>query len=144
MKPENDKFKQFLQTQGLKLTPERREILSGAFSLHTHFDAERLYDTLRERGSRLSRATVYRTLPLLVDSGLIRETLRCEGKSSYEHTYGHEHHDHLLCVNCGKIIEFCEDNINRLRDAICRQHDFEPVECRLGIRGLCKKCRGKK
>jgi len=140
----NEKFKNFLKSKGLKFTPERKTILEGVFSLHKHFDTEELYEKLRKQGKHLSRATIYRTLPLLVESDLIRETLRCQERVSYEHTFGHTHHDHLLCIGCGKIIEFKEEKIERLQEAICKKYGFKTVEHRLGIKGYCRKCGKKK
>ncbi|GAG53227.1 unnamed protein product, partial [marine sediment metagenome] len=100
------KFDEHLAQKGLKFTPARRTILKGAFSSHKHFDTDTLYEKLRAKGENISRATIYRTLPLLAESGLVKETLRCQGKVSYEHIFGHEHHDHMVCIKCGKVIEF--------------------------------------
>jgi Fur family ferric uptake transcriptional regulator len=136
-----DEFIKYLKKEGLKLTPEREAVLDGVFSIHKHFNADELYDKIRAQNKRISRASVYRTLPLLVNSGLVNETLRCQGTTSYEHTYGHEHHDHLVCIKCGKIIEFKEDKIEELQDAVCKRYGFLPTEHKLGIKGYCKKCR---
>ncbi|MCD6413544.1 MAG: transcriptional repressor [Elusimicrobia bacterium] len=136
-------FKEFLKGRGLKFTPERKAVLREVFSLHRHFDAETLYQELYRKKVRISRASVYRTLPLLVKSGLIAETLRCQGKTSYEHIYGHGHHDHMLCIGCGKVIEFRSEKIEKLQNEICRRHGFKPVEHRLGIKGYCRECQRK-
>jgi Fur family ferric uptake transcriptional regulator len=138
-----EEFKDFLKSKGLKFTPERKIILEEVFSLHKHFDVDRLYEKLYRDGKHLSRATIYRTLPLLVESKLIRETLRCQSKISYEHIFGHGHHDHLLCIKCGKVIEFKEERMERIQEAICKKYGFRAVEHRLGIRGYCRKCRKK-
>ena len=135
-----EKFKNYLKSKGLKFTPERQTILEGVFSLHNHFDVEEIFEKIRKRGEYISRATIYRTIPLLVESGLMREALRCHDKVHYEHIFGHGHHDHLVCVKCGRIIEFKYDKIETLQDAICKKYDFRPIEHRLGIRGYCKKC----
>ena len=101
------KFRAYLKNKGLKFTPEREEILETVFSIHKHFDVEELYDILRGRSKNISRATIYRTLPLLIESHLIQETLHCTGNTKYEHVYGHEHHDHLVCIKCGN--DLCEE-----------------------------------
>jgi Fur family transcriptional regulator, ferric uptake regulator len=137
------KFNDYLKDRGLKYTPQRKVILKKALSVHNHFDADGLYDKLRTDHPFLSRATVYRTLPLLVKAGLVRETMRCQGRASYEHTFGHEHHDHLICIKCGKITEFKDEKMEKLQNQICKKHRFLPVEHRLGIRGYCAKCRPK-
>ncbi|MEW6618890.1 MAG: Fur family transcriptional regulator [bacterium] len=133
-------FRDYLNQKGLKFTPEREVVLEEVFSTHKHFDVDQLYDRLRKRDEHISRATIYRTLPLLVESNLIKETFRYQGRASYEHTFGHDHHDHLFCIECGKVIEFKEEQIERLQDEICKRYGFEPVEHRLGIRGYCKMC----
>lgn len=140
---QDDKFRIYLKSNGLRFTPERRFILGEIFSSHRHFDVEELYQRLRRKGKSISRATIYRTLPLLVESGLVREALRCQDRVHYEHTLGHEHHDHLLCIKCGRVIEFKDEAIEKLQDGICKRYGFKPIEHRLGIRGYCKVCSGK-
>jgi len=135
-----DKFKNYLAKKGLKFTPERETILEEVFTFHNHFDIDQLYEKIHRRDRALSRATIYRTIPHLVNCGLIREVLRCQNRTQYEHIFGHEHHDHLVCVKCGNVIEFNEKRIEKLQDEICKKYDFTPVEHRLGIRGYCKRC----
>jgi len=135
-----ERFSGYLKEKKLKLTPERHIILDGIFSFHRHFDVEELYERLRKNGEKLSRATIYRAMPLFIESGFIKEILHCRGKASYEHVFGHEHHDHLLCIKCGRIIEFKDDKIEELQDKVCKRYGFKPVEHRLGIRGYCKRC----
>jgi len=131
-----DKFRSYLRSKGLKFTPQRSFILEGIFSFRGHFNVDQLYEKLR----RISRATIYRTLSLLVKSGLIEETFRCQDKTSYEYIFGREHHDHLLCIKCGKIIEFREDKIEKLQEEVCKRYGFTPIEHRLGIKGYCEEC----
>jgi len=138
-----DEFRNYLKERGLKFTPERQLILKGVFSLHKHFDIDQLWEKLHRKDRRLSRATIYRTLPLLVECNLIQETLRCQGRVQYEHIFGHEHHDHLVCLKCGKIIESREERIEKLQEEICKRYHFKAVEHRLGIRGYCQKCQNK-
>ncbi len=135
-----DEFRIYLRKNGLKFTPERTLILKAVFSLRKHFDIDQLWEKLHKKDNRLSRATIYRTLPLLVDCNLIQETLRCQGRVHYEHIFGHKHHDHMVCLKCGKIIEFRNEEIETLQKEVCKKHHFKPVEHRLGIRGYCKKC----
>ena len=133
-------FRNYLKERGLKFTPERQLILKTVFSLHQHFDIDQLWERLHRKDRRLSRATIYRTLPLLIDSGLIQETFRCQEKVSYEHTFGHKHHDHMLCLKCGKVIEFRDERIEKLQEAVCKKYGFKVIQHRLGIRGYCEKC----
>ncbi len=134
-------FKSFLKQRGLKYPRKRKQILEEVSSLHRHFTADLLYDKLRQQKKNISRATVYRCLPLLVDSGILRETVSLEGKNNYELNQKNQHHDHLLCVACGRIIEFQEKRVERLKDYICRKNQFSPLEHKLEIKGYCRKCR---
>ena len=136
----NNKFREYLKKGNLKFTPERKFIIDAIFTLHKHFNTDQLYEWIHPKHKNISRATIYRTLPLLVDSGLIRETLRCQGRASYEHIFGHNHHDHLLCIGCGKIIEFMEPKIEKLQKAVCRKFSFHAIDHKLGIKGYCEKC----
>jgi len=138
-----EKFIDYLKRKGLKFTPERKRILKEVFSLHKHFDVDELYDQLRKKKQYLSRASIYRTIPLLIESGLIQETFRCKEKINYEYILGHKHHDHLLCIKCGEVIEFSEEKIEKLQEAVCKKYGYKLVEHRLGIKGYCKKCQGK-
>jgi Fur family ferric uptake transcriptional regulator len=143
VKEGEEKFRDFLRSKGLKFTPERRSILREALSLHQHFDVEMLYRRLGRKREKISLATVYRTIPLLVESGMIKEALRRQGHVTYEHVYGHRHHDHLVCVVCGKTIEFFDTKLERRKEEVCKEYRFEPTEHRLTISGVCSDCRKK-
>jgi Fur family ferric uptake transcriptional regulator len=86
----------------------------------------------------VSRATIYRTLPLLDRCGLIQEVFRVGGRTQYE--VKSEHHDHMLCIRCGRVIEFAEQDIEELQRAVCTRHGFKAVEHRMSIRGICRQC----
>lgn len=135
-----DHFRGYLREKGLSFTSARAAILRGIVSSRGHFDADALLARLKGSGETLSCATVYRTLPLFVQSGIIKETLRAHGRARYEPAWGREHHDHLECIACGRIIEFRDDELEKLQDKVCRRHRFRPVEHRLGIRGYCAAC----
>ncbi len=109
------------------------------FSNHKHFDADELAADLRSAGERVSRSTVYRTLPLLVEAGLLRE-FRLNNRTVYEHDYGYPSHDHLHCSECDKIVEFRNDEIRQIRDAVSREHGFRAEEHRFIITGVCDEC----
>ena len=132
----------YLRRSGLRATPQRRAVLREVLRGGEHFDAEQLYDRLRERGKKVSLATVYRTLGLLTEAGLIREVLQGDGdRARYEAVYGHPHHDHMVCVECGRVIEFCDERIEQLQRLVCRRHGFRALDHRMGIRGVCRQCR---
>jgi len=135
------KFAEYLKSKGLKFTPERRDILREIFSTHKHFDVEALFETLKKKGERISLATIYRLVPLLIESGMIRRATRLDGHITYEHVFGHKPHHHLVCVKCGRIIEFRDEGIERLLNEVCQKYDFAPIDQRLGVRGVCSACR---
>jgi len=124
----------------MRLTAQRRLVLQEAFRRSAHFTAEQLHEQFHNAGVSVSLSTVYRTLGLLSQVGLIREVLQCRGMASYETVFGQDHHDHMLCVRCGKVIEFRDDAIEELQRKICREHGFTATEHRLGIRGICREC----
>jgi len=134
------RFQDHLRRRGLRLTRERRAVLREIEDLNGHFEPEQLLVRLREKGIPVSRASVYRTLPLLLDCGLIEEAVYKDRKTRYEKCQGRDHHDHLICTSCGKIIEFLSEPIESLQDEICRGHGFSPVSHTLEIRGLCDSC----
>ena len=101
---EIDRFQQFLVKQGLKLTRERTGLLREIFSTHYHFEADELLFKMKEKSLKISRATVYRTLELLVKSGMVRRVHLGEDHYHYEHVRGDSHHDHLICTTCGTVI----------------------------------------
>lgn len=137
---EEQLFKEYLAAKGLKYTPERQTIFRRAFATHKHFEAEDLLLSLRQNHQRVSKATIYRTLALLVKSGHLREVIFGEKHSHYEHVHANEHHDHMICSGCGKIIEFTDEALERLQDKVCVRHKFKPESHRMQIHGLCKDC----
>jgi Fur family transcriptional regulator, ferric uptake regulator len=136
-------FRAFLYDRGLKYTPERRMLLEEILSTHEHFEAEELLVTLRQAGKRVAKATIYRTLPLLVECGIIKQLQLGDKMARYEHVLGHAPHDHIICRQCGRIVEFDNSQVSGLRDEIARQHGFTPSGHRFQITGLCSDCGGK-
>lgn len=140
MKDHEDIFVQHLTQQGLKLTKARKLILDTVFDLHEHFDADSLYDKIRKISKDVSRATIYRTLPLLINAGLIQQAVRFEDRDHYEHTYGHPRHIHWLCRKCGAVLETdCED-LSSLIHKHGKKLKFSIEEIKLTINGICWKC----
>ena len=134
-------LRNYCKQRGLKYTPERKRILEAVCALDSHFEADDLYLKLREEsGRRISRATVYRTLPLLEESGLIRRVMFVDKHTLYEHVYDHLHHEHLICIKCGKIIEFYKRSLEHSLEDIARVHGFKSVAHKLEITGYCESC----
>lgn len=137
-----EKFREFLMTKGMRLTHERRVILDEVFSDHEHFDADELVERLsRDKSGRsVSRATVYRTLTLMVEGGLLRKVARPNDREVYEHDYGYPEHDHLICSQCGDLIEFPAEEISRFVERVASEHGFRVEGHRLEVYGLCAQC----
>lgn len=135
------KFEAYLRSRSLKLTPQRRRIFERAFATHQHFSAERLYSWMGEEdGPRVSRATVYRTLALLEDGGFVESLDTGGGELVYEHILGHGHHDHLICVDCGRITEFREPQIETLQEQVALKKGFTLLSHSLRLMGRCAAC----
>ncbi len=136
-----ERFEEFLQYRGKRVTQQRRILVDFIFGRHQHFDAEELLGALvQELGSgRVSRPTVYRTLGELVDAGLLRKMI-LGGRAVYEHDYGYPQHDHLHCTKCNQLIEFHSPDLARLRDAVAQEHRFRVAGHRLIISGICEEC----
>lgn len=137
---EATRFETFLRSKKLKLTGERMEILATIFRKDKHFDAEELHAELKSMGRDISRATVYRTLDLLVQCGLVRKSSLGSSHANYEAAHENEHHDHLICLGCNKVIEFYRPDLETLQEAICLERTFKPLHHSLQIFGLCSDC----
>lgn len=137
-----EKFREYLATKGKRLTQERAIIVEDVFSSHEHFDAEQLIARLSPRndGRRVSRATVYRTLNDLQDAGLLRKVTRTNDRDVYEHDYGYPQHDHLICNNCGKLIEFRNQDITQILEEVTARHGFRMSGHRTEVYGTCADC----
>jgi Fur family ferric uptake transcriptional regulator len=134
------KFREYIKEKGLRNTPEREAIIDEIFSIHDHFDVDELFLRLRNKKKRVSKASLYRTIPLLIDSGLIKEVYFEDGHLHYEHIYGRTHHCHLRCISCGRIIEFADDEIGAIQSRIGEKYDFEIASHRFELLGYCSQC----
>src|SRR5437016_1494648 len=139
--PEMQVFMEYLQDRKLKLTPHRQLILDIFLANEGHRSVEDIYRVVREDDPRIGYTTVYRTMKLLLDSGLAREIDLADGITRYEHLYNHQHHDHMICMQCGTSIEFYNADIEAVQDAASDQLGFKVLDHRLQIYGLCKSCR---
>jgi Fur family transcriptional regulator, ferric uptake regulator len=137
------RFQDFLQQQGQKLTSERTALVREIFSIHYHFEADELLFKMKEKSVKISRATVYRTLELLVKSGMVRRVHLGEDHYHYEHVTGNSHHDHLICTACGNVIEFHDEVLEQRQRDICEKKRFTPTFHNLQILGVCDPCKRK-
>jgi Fur family ferric uptake transcriptional regulator len=134
-------LQKYLKSQGkLRSTPARVAVLDAIVQTQGHFDAEGLYYRLMSSGKKISRATVYNTLDLLQECGLVSKYRFAENSSRYEKAFGKPHHHHLICLQCGDILEFVNDRLNRIQEEVCTSKDFTPHSSSLQIFGTCTKC----
>ena len=138
--PEMQVFMEYLQDRKLKLTPHRQLIFDIFLENEGRRSAEDIYRMVREKDPRVGYTTVYRTMKLLAGCGLAREIDLADGITRYEHLYNHQHHDHMICMQCGNSIEFYEPEIETLQDEASAQLGFKVLDHRLQIYGLCKDC----
>jgi Fur family ferric uptake transcriptional regulator len=136
-----DKFKTVLKKEGLRFTKQREVILNGLYSVDTHLTSEELYQLLKSNNpkSNIGIATVYRTLSLL-ERGELVTTLLTDNTKKYELS-AKEHHDHIICTDCGKIIEFVSPDIERLQESVAEELGFKILDHSMQIYGICKDCR---
>lgn len=135
------RFVAFLRKKGMKVTEERLEVCREIFQTAGHFEADDLLIRLRQQGKPVSKATIYRTLPLLLESGLVRQSfLAGEKQTYYENTFGLKGHEHLICVSCGKVIEFTSPQLDHLLKTVTAEHGFQQQRRRIEIFGLCEDC----
>jgi Fur family ferric uptake transcriptional regulator len=132
------RFEEFLQTKSLRLTSQRQAIVDSVFSTEEHFTAEQLLKWSQKKDKTVSRATVYRTLPLLTESGLVHEMDFGGDHKFYDPNYAeHPHHNHIVCENCQKIVEFDSAQIEKLEDEMAQKLGFSVKTHRLQITGSC-------
>lgn len=133
-------LERYMAENGLKSTRQRSLIIDTFFDLHGHLSVEEVWAHVRRNDPRVSVATVYRTMKLLGESGLAHAQNFGDGQTRYEAAVGREHHDHLICTRCQTIIEFENDQIERLQDAVARRHGFRVASHKMELYGICRAC----
>ncbi len=140
-KEPRDIFVNYLKGKGLRNTRQREEILDAFLTAKRHITVEELYKIVAKKDPGLGYATVHRNLNLLRECGLAEEIKIGKQKMRFEPPFGHGHHDHLICLKCGQIIEVSDETIEHLQNKLAAAHDFAPVKHKLEIYGYCGKCR---
>ena len=135
-----DEFRRYLREHSLPVTTQREQVAEVVLDSRGHLSVEDIEQRLRERGLHIGKATVYRTLDILARSGMISERDFGEGFRRYERVPGHPHHEHLICLRCGKVTEFTNDRLERLKALVAEEYGFQHHHHRLDIYGVCREC----
>ena len=143
MKKAKKKFLEFLQRNGLKLTLAREIILETVLSQKHHFEVEKIYEIIRKKHQTISRATIYRTISLLLKAGFIKKVMPCIESDCYETIFEQPHHLHFVCTECGKIIEMPSNEIEKIYYDLAKTIDFEIRELNFTAKGICSDCKKK-
>ena len=140
---EKEIFLEHIQKAGLRRTAQRDLILEIFLRTEDHLTSEDLYWLVQKEDATVGHTTVYRTLKLLTEAGLAREVRFGDNKTYYEHHYNHQHHDHMICTECGKVIEFFSADIEDLQDQMADKFGFRPTHHSLRMWGVCSDCQMK-
>ena len=134
-------FRVILRRNGFKYTPQRVAVLEEILQDHSHRECEDIYLELKGKGRHVSRATVYRTMDILVKNDFARKMELGDGRARYESKVDSPHHDHLICSSCGTIVEFLNQDIEDLQEKIANHYHFKLQRHIHQLFGICKKCR---
>ena len=136
-------FLDHIRRAGLRRTDQRDLIMTTFLSTEDHLTIEDLHRLVQKKDATVGHTTVYRTLRLLTEAGLAREVRFGDNKTYFEHHYNHEHHDHMICTGCGRVIEFFSAAIESLQDKMAEQYHFIPTHHSLRMWGICADCQKK-
>jgi len=144
MNPAKAIFNQYLRENGKLYSKQREQILDVFLKTEQHPTINDLHDLVKKRDPKIGLATVYRTMEVICDAGLARKVDFGGSANRYEHKYNHQHHDHLVCLKCGRIIEVMSPGIEKLQERLAKKHEFSAVRHRMEIFGFCSSCNRKK
>ena len=131
---------QYLREKGIRQSEQRAKVLEVFLNTERHLTANELYEILRKRYPKIGYATVYRAMKVITEAGIAEEIEFGDGAKRFEHKYGHEHHDHLICIECGKFVEAMNPQIEELQEKLANDHGFTLLRHKMHLFGICKKC----
>ena len=143
MKSAKDIFREYLRDNGFLYSEQRGQILDIFLKTEKHPTTNDLYGLVRKKYPKIGLATVYRTMKVICDAGLARETDFGGNIRRFQHKYKHQHHDHLVCLKCGRITEVISPAIEKLQENLAKKHRFKALRYRMEIFGLCRTCKSK-
>lgn len=138
-----ENFEQFVARKGLRRTVQRERALEMFLATEKHLTVQELYDLVRRKYKGIGYATVARTVKLMCESGVCRQVDFGDGSQRFEHKHGHEHHDHLICLKCGKFKEIYSPELEKIQDQLVKKHGYVQESHKLDIFGICAHCRRK-
>lgn len=130
---------EYLKNKGLRKTPERYNVLKEIYAINGHFEMDELFERMKNKKYRVSRATLYNNMELFVDAGLVIKHQFGKNSAEYERSYNYRQHDHLICMNCGKVFEFCDPRIFLIQKTTEQLLGFQITQHSLQFSGKCKK-----
>lgn len=143
MKSAKTVLRQYLKSKGLLHSKQREQVLDIFLKTEKHPTIGDLYELVRKKNPKIGLATVYRAMRVICAAGLAREADFGDGVRRFEHEYQHQHHDHLVCLKCGKITEVMSPEIEKLQERLAKKYSFTPLRHRMQIFGICGKCKRK-
>ena len=139
IKKDLDEFSSYLRKKGLKLTNQRMRVARNIFAMGSHFTVDHLAEALKKKQDNISRATIYRIVSVMAEAGLLIEHNFGQNAKFYEYSSAEkEHHDHMICLYCGRIEEFCEEDIEEIQIQVANKFGFDLAEHSLNLYGHCR------
>ncbi len=133
-------FRNFIRQKGIRQTIPREQILEVFLEIEEHVSAQELFEEVHKHYPSIGSATVYRAVKLFVEADLANEVVLGDGTIRYEHSYKHEHHDHLICLKCNRLVEVHNDNIEKIQASIAEEHGFLLKSHVMNLYGICPDC----
>lgn len=142
VKSPKDVFDQYLRNENIRHSGQRELVLDVFLRTEKHLTAVELYELVRKKYPKIGYATVYRAMKVICAAGLAEEIDFADGAKRFEHKYGHEHHDHLICLKCGRFVEVIKPEIEKLQEKLARKHGFTLKRHKMHLFGVCGECGG--